>query len=126
MGDLGQAGSAAIQLILGGDVRLWSIVALSLKVSLAATVIAAAIGMPLGALVALKDFPGRSLAIVMLNACMGLPPVVVGLMVYLMLSRAGPLGPLGLLFTPGAMIVAQTLLILPIIAAVSRQIVADA
>ena len=101
MGDLGQAGSAAIQLILGGDLRLWSIVALSLKVSLAATVIAAAIGMPLGALVALKDFPGRSLAIVMLNACMGLPPVVVGLMVYLMLSRAGPLGPLGLLFTPG-------------------------
>ncbi|MBL8688516.1 MAG: ABC transporter permease [Rhodospirillaceae bacterium] len=126
MGDLGQAGSAAIQLILGADVRLWSIVALSLKVSLAATVIAAAIGLPLGALVALKDFPGRNLAIVVLNACMGLPPVVVGLVVYLLLSRAGPLGPLGLLFTPGAMIVAQTLLILPIIAAVSRQIVADA
>lgn len=126
MGDLGQAGSAALQLIIEADARLWSVVALSLRVSLAATAIAAAIGLPLGALVALKDFPGRQVAIVVLNACMGLPPVVVGLVVYVMLSRAGPLGPLGLLFTPGAMIVAQTLLILPIVAAVSRQIVGDA
>jgi tungstate transport system permease protein len=126
MGDLGQAASTAIALILGADARMWSVVLLSLKVSLAATTLAALIGLPLGALIALKDFPGRHLVTVILNACMGLPPVVVGLLVYLLLSRAGPLGPLGLLFTPGAMIVAQTLLVLPIVAAVSRQIIADA
>ncbi|MBM3548288.1 MAG: ABC transporter permease subunit [Alphaproteobacteria bacterium] len=125
-GDLGQAASTAIQMIVGADWRLWSVVFLSLKVSLAATVLATAIGLPLGALIALKSFPGRNLVTVILNACMGLPPVVVGLLVYLLLSRAGPLGPLGLLFTPGAMIVAQTLLVLPIVAAVTRQIIADA
>jgi tungstate transport system permease protein len=125
-GDFGQAVSTAIQMILGADMRLWSVVLLSLKVSLAATALATAIGLPLGALIALKKFPGRHLVTVVLNASMGLPPVVVGLVVYLMLSRAGPLGALGLLFTPGAMIVAQTLLVLPIVAAVSRQIIADA
>src|SRR5262249_15001447 len=126
MGDFGQAGAAALALILGADASLWSVVALSLKVSLAATAIATVFGLPLGALIALKDFHGRSAAIVLLNASMGLPPVVVGLVVYLLLSRAGPLGPLGLLFTPGAMIVAQTLLVLPIVAALARQIIADA
>lgn len=126
MGDFGQAAATAIQMILGADPRLWSVVLLSLNVSLAATALAALIGLPLGALIALRDFPGHHLVTVILNACMGLPPVVVGLAVYLLLSRAGPLGPLGLLFTPGAMIVAQTLLVLPIVAAVSRQIIADA
>jgi tungstate transport system permease protein len=126
VGDFGQAAATAIQMILGADPRLWSVVLLSLNVSLAATALAALIGLPLGALIALRDFPGHHLVTVILNACMGLPPVVVGLAVYLLLSRAGPLGPLGLLFTPGAMIVAQTLLVLPIVAAVSRQIIADA
>ena len=90
MGDLGEAAATAIQMILGADWRLWSVVLLSLKVSLAATVLAALFGLPLGALIALKRFPGRHLVVVILNACMGLPPVVVGLVVYLMLSRAGP------------------------------------
>ena len=126
MGDFGQAAATAIQMILGADPRLWSVVLLSLNVSLAATALAALIGLPLGALIALRDFPGHHLVTVILNACMGLPTVVVGIAVYLLLSRAGPLGPLGLLFTPGAMIVAQTLLVLPIVAAVSRQIIADA
>ena len=126
MGDFGQAAAAAVELILGADAKLWSVVVLSLKVSIAATVIAGLIGLPLGALIALKAFPGRHVAIVVLNAFMGLPPVVVGLAVYLMLSRAGPLGPLGLLFTPGAMIVAQALLVTPIVAALARQTIADA
>jgi tungstate transport system permease protein len=108
------------------DVRLWQIVALSLEVSLTAVVLATALGLPLGAAVAVGRFPGRQGAIVLLNALMGLPPVVVGLLVYLLLSRAGPLGDLGLLFTPAAMVIAQTLLITPIIAALSRQAVEDA
>jgi tungstate transport system permease protein len=108
------------------DLRLWEIVVLSLEVSLAAVLLAAAIGLPLGAAVAVARFPGREAAIVLLNALMGLPPVVVGLAVYLLLSRAGPLGELGLLFTPGAMVIAQTVLITPIIAALARQAIEDA
>jgi tungstate transport system permease protein len=106
--------------------ELWAIVALSLQVSLSAVGLATLAGLPLGAAIAVGRFPARSAVIVLLNALMGLPPVVVGLAVYLLLSRAGPLGSLGLLFTPGAMIVAQTILILPIIAALSRQAVEDA
>ena len=109
-----------------GDVRLWQIVALSLQVSLAAVLLATAIGLPVGAAVAVGRFPGRGAVIVLLNALMGLPPVVVGLAVYLLLSRAGPLGELGLLFTPTAMVFAQTLLIAPIIAALARQAIEDA
>jgi tungstate transport system permease protein len=108
------------------EARLWQIVALSLEVSLTAVALASAAGLPLGAAVAVGRFPGRHALIVLLNALMGLPPVVVGLAVYLLLSRAGPLGPLGLLFTPAAMVIAQTILILPIIAALSRQAVEDA
>jgi tungstate transport system permease protein len=108
------------------DLRLWQIVALSLEVSLAAVLLATALGLPLGAAVAVAHFPGRGAVIVVLNALMGLPPVVVGLAVYLLLSRAGPLGELGLLFTPGAMVIAQTVLITPIIAALARQAIEDA
>ena len=108
------------------EARLWQIVWLSLQVSLTAVALASVLGLPLGAAIAVGRFHGRKALIVVLNALMGLPPVVVGLVVYLALSRAGPLGPLGLLFTPAAMVVAQTLLILPIIAALSRQAVEDA
>ena len=106
--------------------ELLEIVALSLRVSLSAVALAAALGLPLGAGVAVGRFPGRRALVVLLNALMGLPPVVVGLLVYLLLSRAGPLGALGLLFTPGAMIIAQTILVLPIMAALCRQAVEDA
>jgi len=108
------------------DLRLWEIVALSLQVSLSAVALATALGLPLGAAVAVGRFPGRHALIVLLNALMGLPPVVVGLLVYLLLSRAGPLGELGLLFTPAAMVLAQTVLITPIIAALTRQAIEDA
>jgi tungstate transport system permease protein len=108
------------------DAELWRIVALSLQVSLSAVGIAMAVGLPLGAALAVGRFPGRGAVVVTLNALMGLPPVVVGLVVYLLLSRAGPLGDLGLLFTPGAMVIAQTVLILPIAAALCRQAVEDA
>jgi tungstate transport system permease protein len=118
-------GVSALELVLGGDATLYAIVRLSLFVSLSAVTIAAVIGMPLGALLALVRFPGRAVVIVVINAFMGLPPVVVGLCVFLLLSRSGPLGFLGLLFTPRAMIVAQTLLVLPIIAALTRQTVED-
>ena len=116
----------ALRLVAGFDPRLVDIVALSLSVSLAATALAACIGLPLGAAVGVARFPGRGIAIAILNALMGLPPVVVGLFVYLMLSRAGPLGHFGILFTPKAMVIAQTILIVPILAALSRQIVEDA
>jgi tungstate transport system permease protein len=109
-----------------GELRLWQIVALSLQVSLAAVLLATAIGLPIGSAVAVGRFPGRGAVIVLLNALMGLPPVVVGLAVYLLLSRAGPLGELGLLFTPTAMVFAQTVLIAPIIAALARQAIEDA
>ncbi len=118
-------GASALQLVLGGDPTLYSIVRLSLIVSLSAAALAAVIGMPLGAYLALVRFPGRAFLVVLLNACMGLPPVVVGLAVYLLLSRSGPLGFLGILFTPKAMILAQSLLVLPIIAALTRQTVED-
>jgi tungstate transport system permease protein len=122
-----------LEAILGGlrlvaalDLRLWEIVALSLAVSLSAVALATLLGLPLGAAIAVGRFPGRQAAIVVLNALMGLPPVVVGLFIYLLLSRAGPLGELGLLFTPSAMVIAQTVLVLPIIAALARQSVEDA
>ncbi|MEO5763926.1 MAG: ABC transporter permease, partial [Casimicrobiaceae bacterium] len=108
------------------DPKLVAIVGLSLAVSLTATLFAACIGLPIGATVAVARFPGRGAVIAALNALMGLPPVVVGLIVYLLLSRAGPLGALGLLFTPTAMVIAQTILIVPIVAALARQIVEDA
>ena len=126
MNTLQDAFVQAFGLILSGDHSLGRIVLLSLWVSLSAVAVATTIGLPLGAAIAIGRFPGRQAVIVLLNAFMGLPPVVVGLAVYLMLSRAGPLGSLGLLFTPGAMVCAQTLLILPIIAALSRQAVEDA
>lgn len=126
MGEFGNAFAGAFGLIAHLDAKLVQIVALSLQVSVSAVAIATALGLPLGAAVALSRFPGRRGAIVVLNALMGLPPVVVGLVVYLLLSRAGPLGALGLLFTPSAMIVAQAILITPIVAALARQIVEDA
>jgi tungstate transport system permease protein len=121
-----EALSTALELLIGLDSRLVEIVLLSLRVSLSAVAIAALLGFPLGAAIAVGRFPGRQTVVVLLNALMGLPPVVVGLLVYLLLSRAGPLGSLGILFTPSAMIVAQTILILPIIAALSRQAIEDA
>ena len=121
MNDLGTALATALQLVAAGDPAVLRIVGLSLRVSLAATACAALIGLPLGALLAVARFPGRQSIIVGLNALMGLPPVVAGLLIYLALSRSGPLGGLGLLFTPAAMVIAQTLLIAPILAALSRQ-----
>jgi tungstate transport system permease protein len=115
----------ALQLVLSGDPALFAIVRLSLYVSLSAVVLAALIGIPLGAFVALTKFRGRQGVIVLLNALMGLPPVVVGLAVYLALSRSGPLGAFGLLFTAPAMIIAQTVLVTPIIAALTRQTIED-
>ena len=116
---------SALDLVLAGDPALFAIVRLSLVVSLAAVAFATLIGLPFGAWVALARFRGREVVIVVLNALMGLPPVVVGLAVYLLLSRSGPLGSFGLLFTPQAMIVAQTILITPIIAALARQTIED-
>ncbi len=104
---------------------LLDIVALSLAVSLAAVVIAAVIGLPLGAFLALVEFRGRTSAVVILNACLGLPPVVVGLAFYLLLSRSGPLGWVGLLFTPQGMVLAQAFLVMPIVAALTRQAIED-
>src|SRR5256884_8958334 len=126
MNSLSQAALEALRLVAGADAKLLDIVALSLRVSLTAVAIACLTGFPLGAAIAVNRFHGRRALIVALNASMGLPPVVVGLLVYLMLSRAGPLGEMGLLFTPTAMIVAQTVLILPIIAALARQALEDA
>ena len=125
MTDFGDAFAAAFALMVSLDADLTEIVALSLRVSLTAVTIAALIGLPSGAALALFRFPGRTGAVVALNALMGLPPVVVGLIVYLALSRAGPLGVFGLLFTPTAMIIAQVLLVTPIIAALSRQVIED-
>lgn len=117
--------ASALEMVLGGDETLFAIVRLSLGISLSATLIATLIGAPLGAFVALSRFPGRQVIVVALNALMGLPPVVAGLAIYLLLSRSGPLGSLGLLFTPTAMVITQTLLVLPIIAALTRQTVED-
>lgn len=113
-------------LIAGLDTQLWAIAALSLRVSGAAVLIATALALPFGAWLALSRFLGRGGVIAVLNGMMGLPPVVVGLLVYLLLSRSGPLGSFGILFTPAAMIVAQAVLIFPIIAALVRQVVEDA
>lgn len=125
MSDLAAAISAALSMILSLDDDLIEIVLLSLRVSLSAVIIASVIALPLGAVIALKQFPGRRGVVILLNALMGLPPVVVGLLVYLLLSRAGPLGPMGLLFTPTAMVIAQSIIVLPIIAALVRQTIAD-
>lgn len=125
MQDFSAAFKAAAALLLGFDADLVEIVLLSLRVTFSAVAIACAIGFPLGAILAIARFPGRLTLTVFVNALMGLPPVVVGLCVYMLLSRAGPLGVLELLYTPTAMIIAQTILITPIIAALTRQVVAD-
>jgi tungstate transport system permease protein len=126
MGDIGSAFAEAAGLIAAADRTLFGIVLLSLQVSLTAVAAATAVGLPLGAALAIRRFPGRQVLLVTLNALMGFPPVVVGLLVYLLLSRAGPLGDLGLLFTPPAMVIAQAILVTPIIAGLSRQVLEDA
>jgi len=125
MTDVAEAARQAVAMIVSLDPDLVEIVLLSLRISLMAMTLATLLGLPLGACLAVVRFPGRQAILVALNALMGLPPVVVGLIVYLMLSRAGPFGVLGLLYTPTAMVIAQTLLIAPIIAALSRQTIAD-
>lgn len=125
MSDLTSAFASAVSLITTMDAELLAVIGLSLRVSLSAVALAALIGLPLGAAIALSRFPGRGAVVAVLNALMGLPPVVVGLLIYLLLSRAGPLGELGILFTPSAMVIAQTILVMPIIAALTRQVVAD-
>lgn len=115
----------AWSLMVSADPALMQIIGLSLRVTLTACFLACLVGLPLGAALALARFPGRGAVIVLSNALMGLPPVVAGLMIYLLLSRAGPLGSLSLLFTPTAMIAAQTLLILPIIISLTRSVVED-
>jgi tungstate transport system permease protein len=119
--DLGHALILSLRLIGGLDPELFGIVALSLRISLSATAIAFVIGAAFGTALAVLRFPGRAAVVVIVNALLGLPPVVVGLLVYLMLSRSGPLGPLGLLFTPTAMVIAQALLGLPIVAALTHR-----
>ncbi|WP_439124045.1 ABC transporter permease [Marivita sp.] len=125
MQSISEALGLAFALVVSGDADLFEIVILSLQVSLTATAIACLIGLPVGALIAIGRFRGRSAVLILMNALMGLPPVVVGLLVYLYLSRSGPLGFLGLLYTPTAMIIAQTILIAPIVAALSRQVIED-
>ena len=125
MQDFAAAFGEALALIAGMDAAFVGIILLSLQVTLSAVAIACLIGMPLGALLAVARFPGRGALAVLMNALMGLPPVVVGLLVYLMLSRAGPFGVLGLLYTPAAMIIAQTVLVVPIVASLTRQVVED-
>lgn len=121
MDDFWQAITTAAGLLWQMDARLIEIVSLSLQVSVGAVFVAAAIGMPLGAVIALRRFPGRRVLVILFNALMGLPPVVVGLLVYLMVSRSGPLGVLGLLFTPTAMVVAQVILVVPIVTSLTRE-----
>jgi tungstate transport system permease protein len=123
--DVAGAFAAALRMIVTLDPAFVQVVLLSLRVTLSAVVLAAVIGLPLGAVLALSRFPGRTAVIVVVNTLMGLPPVVAGLMVFLVLSRSGPLGSLGLLFTPTAMVIAQTLLVLPIVIALTRQVVED-
>ena len=126
MEEISQSLGLALGLVRGLDQTLLAIAGLSLKVSGVAVLAASLLALPLGAWLALARFPGRQVVIAVLNGRMGLPPVVVGLLIYLLLSRAGPLGALGILFTPAAMMVAQAVLILPIIAALSRQVIDDA
>lgn len=125
MEDIAAAFGQALTLIVAADPAMIEIVLLSLRVTLSAVVIACAIGLPLGAALAVWAFPGRMIVIVAINALMGLPPVVVGLFVYLMLSNAGPLGVLQLLYTPAAMIIAQAILVTPIVAGLTRQVIED-
>lgn len=125
MSDFADAFHAAARLVTAGDPALIAIVLLSLRMSLTAVFCAALIGLPLGAALALARFPGRTALVIFVNALMGFPPVVAGLLFYLLLSRAGPLGSWGLLFTPTAMIAAQCALVTPIIAALTRQLVED-
>lgn len=125
MQDFADAFAQALWLLIGLDASLLEIVALSLQVSLGAVAAAGLIGLPLGALLAVARFPGRGGVIVLVNALMGLPPVVVGLFVYLAFSNAGPLGVFQLLYTPAAMIIAQTILVAPIVTALTRQSVED-
>ena len=125
MTDFSDALSTAFFLVTSLDRGLFEIVGLSLEISLTAVLVAAIIGLPAGAALALSRFPGRRPLIIVLNALLGLPPVVVGLVIYLLLSRSGPLGSHGLLFTPTAMVIAQSVLVTPIIAALARQTVAD-
>ena len=125
MQDFGAAFLTAFELLVSFDADLMEVIVLSLRVSLTALLAAGLFGLSAGALLAVARFPGRGLALVVVNSMMGLPPVVVGLIVYMMLSNAGPLGFLGLLYTPAAMIIAQAILILPIIAALSRQVIED-
>lgn len=125
MDELRLALRTAITLITGADSALLEIVRLSLLVSLTAVILATILGLPLGAWLAVSRFPGRRPLVVLLNTLMGLPPVVVGLVVYLLLSRAGPLGSLGLLFSPTAMVIAQTILVTPILIALTRQTIED-
>lgn len=121
MDSLAHAAQLALRLIVTGNADLMSAVATSLSVSLTATVVACALGAPLGALIAMRDFPGRRAVLVTINAALAMPPVVIGLLVYLLLSRAGPLGALGILFTTKAMVVAQIFLTLPIVVALSHR-----
>jgi tungstate transport system permease protein len=123
MQNFGEAFQLAFWLVVSADPDLLEIIGLSLRVSLTAVAIACAVGLPFGALVAMSRFPGRGALLVLMNALMGLPPVVVGLLVYLVLSNAGPLGWLQLLYTPTAMIIAQAILIAPIVAALSREVI---
>jgi tungstate transport system permease protein len=125
MQDFTSAIAEAFRLIAAFDGSLAEIVALSLRVSITASLCAAIIGLPIGALLAIGTFRGRAVAILLVNALMGLPPVVVGLIVYLMLSNAGPMGGFGLLYSPTAMIIAQTVLVTPIVAALGRQTIED-
>ena len=125
MGDFGAAFATALRLVGSLDASLIEIVALSLKVSLTAVVIASLIGLPLGATLAVARFRGRRTLIVIINTLMALPSVVVGLLVYMMLSNSGPLGVLQLLYSPTAMIIAQSILVTPIVAALARQTIKD-
>ena len=125
MNDFSNAIAVAWELVIGLDADLVKIVVLSLEISLSAVLIATLVALPLGAAVAVFRFPGRGACIVLLNALMGLPPVAVGLFIYLLLSRAGPLGEHGLLYTPAAMVIAQTVLVVPIIAALAQQILSE-
>jgi tungstate transport system permease protein len=125
MNDFSAAFSMAARLITSLDPELVEIVALSLYVSVTAVLLAAVIALPLGAAIGMFRFPGRRLVIILLNALMGLPPVVVGLVVYMLLSRSGPLGDFNLLFTPTAMIIAQFILVVPLVAALTRQAIED-
>ena len=125
MNDFSNAIAIAWELVIGLDADLVEIVVLSLEISLSAVFIATLVALPLGAAVAVFRFPGRGACIVLLNALMGLPPVAVGLLIYLLLSRAGPLGEHGLLYTPAAMVIAQAVLVVPIIAALAQQILSE-